>query len=258
MIQSSIIYFHFSRFFPLLLIIFISLPVFSQNDNIEKQYLHGRVFSKTTGEPLANIHVINPDLGKGSSTRQDGTFSMLVSEGNKVFFQALGYETDTIYISHDHLTNPFFVELIEKVYELPVVNIYPYATFSDFKHAFLNFKDPDPPMELNLPSVAYSPEASGTGIVMKGPITELYNHFSRRGRELQKYQQLLASEETSRKASKVVNVELVQRVTGIQDEKEVYEFLNFCNITDEFILSHKEFEVYEILLACFKVYSENR
>ncbi len=244
-----------------MLICMVPLGLSGQNVP-QPEILEGFVMDQNDTTGIPNVHVINLTKARGTTTAADGSFSITAARGDSVMFQAIGYRNDTISVTErflkDHLK--LRIVLIERVYELPTVDVFPYATFAEFKHAFLNFKDPDPPIEFHLPEIYYMPEepAVGTGIRAPGPISAFYDHFSRRSRELQKYKQVLANEEISRKASRVLSVEMVKSVTGLQNDREVYDFMEYCNLTDEFILSHKEYEVYAILFACYERYCEEK
>ncbi|MBW6480450.1 MAG: carboxypeptidase-like regulatory domain-containing protein [Bacteroidales bacterium] len=221
--------------------------------------LKGFVVDERDSTAIPNVHIINLNRVKGTTSGNDGSFGILVNPGDSILFQAVGFVSDTLKITTEMLVGKerVIVPLIDKTYQLPTVDVYPWATFTDFKYAFLNFEDPESPINLNLPPVEFQPEpGEGVGIVIPGPITALYDHFSRRGRELAKYREV--SEETvlARRASRVVNPEIVKRLTGIESEQEYYIFLDFCNISDEYIVSTQEYQVYQRILQCYKQYAE--
>jgi hypothetical protein len=229
------------------------------NEPKEGKIFRSRVVQLSDSTSIPNAHVINLGNGRGTSTAADGSFNMAVEAGDKVLFTALGFHNHTLIVDSAIFENelPTMVVLEEKMYDLPVVEIYPYATFTDFKYAFLNFKDPEPAIKLNLPkSFNIATPGEGFGVTIKGPITALYDQFSKRGKELRNYQEVIEKEELRRKASRVVNVETVRRYTHLRDEAEIYRFLRFCNMPDEYIIASTEYEVYQQLMACYQQYCE--
>ncbi len=225
----------------------------------EGKMLKGMVVNQSDTTGIPNVHIINLQNGRGTSSDAIGSFLMPVKSGDQILFTALGYHNDTLMVDNElyndnHLA---LVALENKSYDLPVVEIRPYATFTDFKYAFLNFKDEDTAIELNMPKITYMPDpGEGVGIRIDGPITALYDQFSKRGKELRKYKEVLEKEELHRKASRVVNVETIRRYTDLKEEAEIYKFLRFCNISDEFIVENNQYEVFQQLLACYRQYCE--
>jgi hypothetical protein len=224
----------------------------------QKKFLMGRVVSESSSVPVANAHIINLMSARGTHTSADGSFVILVAAEDRLLFQSIGFANDTLYISSEIFAEGYvMVELAERIYELPQVDVFPYPTFTDFKFAFLNRQVPDDTYELRLPELPnLTQPGEGFGVRIDGPITALYNQFSRRGRELREYQNVLVREDLRRRASRIVNVEIVRRYTSLEDEAEIHEFLRFCNMTDEYILSAGEVKVYEQLLACYRQYLE--
>jgi hypothetical protein len=221
--------------------------------------LRGFVIDDRDSTAIPNVHIINLNRVKGTTSGNDGSFGILVNPGDSILFQAVGFVSDTLKITPEILVSRdrIIITLMDKTYQLPTVDVYPWATFSDFKYAFLNFEDPDPPLNLNLPPVEFQAEpGEGVGIVIPGPITALYDHFSRRGREMAKYREVSEEAEMARRASRVVNPDIVKRLTGIESKQEYYIFLDFCNISNEYITSTQEYIVYQRILQCYKQYAE--
>ncbi len=223
--------------------------------------VQGVVLGLPDSTAVPGVHVLNLTRGVGTTTNVDGQFAMRAKAGDEIRFTAIGFEsltltlTDSILAKEEKLT----IVLKDKVYDLPTVEVRPYATFTEFKYAFLNFKDPDPPLDLNLPAVQpyYEPRDPGemVSVTAPGPISVLYDHFSRREKEKRQYQEVLAQEELARKAKYVINPTVVKNLTGIDTEEEYYAFLRFCNMSNEYIVNTLEYEVYQRLRQCYQQYA---
>lgn len=249
------------KYFLFTLVAFIALLAinipnsFSQEVTGQK-LLSGRVINSKDSSPLPDVHIVNIRSARGTISNANGSFVLLVESGDQLLFQSLGYHNDTLMIDFNHFNDYEVIALREQVYELPVVDVFPYNNFTDFKYAFLNFKDKEPAYQLHLPELPNLAEPSnGFGVTIPGPITAIYDQFSKRGRELRKYQEVLIADNLQRRASRVVNVETVRRYTSLKDEAEIYRFLRYCNMSDEYIVSVSEYEVYQQLLACFQQYT---
>lgn len=220
--------------------------------------LKGLVIDKRDSTAIPNVHIINLNRLSGTTSGSDGSFSIMISKGDSILFQAVGFFTDTLAITDEIINSEkiIIVPLRDRTYQLPTVDVYPYATFAEFKHAFLNFEDPEPPLDLQLPPAEFQPDpGDAVGIVITGPITALYDRFSRRGREMAKYKEITDEAELARRASKVVNPEVIKRLTGIESEQEYYIFLDFCNMSDEYIINTKEYLVYQRIMRCYDQYA---
>jgi hypothetical protein len=234
----------------------VNIPHALAQQNSGQKLLTGRVINSKDSSPLPDVHIINIKSARGTSSNANGSFMIMVEQHDQLLFQSLGFHNDTLVIDFNQYDDYVVIALREQVYELPVVEVFPYNSFTDFKYAFLNFKDKEPVYELHLPNLPnLAVPSEGFGVTIPGPITAIYDQFSKRGRELRKYQEVLVAEDLHRRASRVVNVETVKRYTTLQDEAEIYRFLRYCNMSDEYIVSVSEYEVYRQLLACFNQYT---
>jgi hypothetical protein len=253
----------------LLLALLFTVPVFMRpasgsgfapdGKGIASQYAEGRVrglvVHAADSSALGSVHVINLSKARGTASAENGSFAIAASEGDQIMFQSVGFTNDTITVTPAVLDpgHILLVALYAKTYELSSVDVFPYATFAEFKHAFLHFQDPEPEFDLNLPDLPYIPPADGSGgAVIRGPITYLYHRFSKRGKEWTRYQEVLESESLALQAARIVNPELVRRYTELEDEEEIKEFLEYCKLSDEFIVRSPRTAVYEALLACYR------
>jgi len=220
--------------------------------------LKGFVIDERDSAAISNVHIINLNRIRGTTSDNTGAFTIWAKEGDSIMFQAVGFLNDTLRVTADIIEKreKIFILMKEKIYQLPTVEVLPYATFQEFKYAFLNFEDPDPPFELDLPPLDFQPDpGENPGIVIPGPITALYDRFSRRGRELARFRELTEEAEVARRASRIVNYDIIRRLTGIESEQEYYIFMDFCNISNDYIVNTKEYIVYKRILQCYEQYA---
>jgi hypothetical protein len=136
--------------------------------------------------------------------------------------------------------------------DLTKLGIHPWpATWEQFKKEFMEVKVEDPManLDLHLPS----PEELRNyaypcgGIRMQGPISYLYDQFSREARSKKTYADLMIKE----KVSKRYNKEVVAKVTGMTNEDEIKKFMEFCALQIQFILESTDYELYAAIMNCY-------
>lgn len=250
--------------FSLVLMLLTSLFLFLGNQQVRAvpppELLRGKVISRSDSTAIPNVHVINQSHARATTSGAEGQFGIPVQVGDSIRFQAIGFETRVFGISQEVLNQQedWVVRLEEKIYELPVVEIWPYQTFSEFKYAFLNFKDPEPEFELELPEVSLDAipgnRPPGLGVVIPGPITFLYDRFSRRGKAQRNYLEVMRQEDLASRASRVVNPQVIERLTGLKEREDINAFLIHCGITDEYVVNTREAEVFARIIACYEGY----
>ena len=223
--------------------------------------VRGIVVRATDSTALGDAHIINLSKSSGTASAENGSFAIAASEGDQLMIQSVGFRNDTITVTRTVLDTGHIlvVGLLPKTYELSGVDVFPYATFAEFRHAFIHFEDPEPEFDLHLPELPYIPPADGSGGgVIRGPITYLYDRFSKRGKELTRYQEVLEAESLAEQAGRIVNPDLVRRYTELEVEEEISEFLLYCRLSDEFIVRSPRHAVYEALLDCYRNYLAER
>jgi hypothetical protein len=107
----------------------------------------------TIGDSLygvAGVNVYVPKTGRGTSTNQYGFFSVPVLTGDSVVFSAIGYKKQYLIIPKNYQSDGYSIimQMQEDPTELPMVNVFPWATERDFKEAVLAVKLPDDGMAI--------------------------------------------------------------------------------------------------------------
>jgi len=131
------------------------------------------------------------------------------------------------------------------------------ATWEEFKKEFIEMKVEDPiaNLDLHLPSPkemrneAY-PQG---GIVMQGPISFLYDKFSKEAMSKRIYAELTKKDEAAVRYNKVV----ISKITGMHDEDEIRKFIDFCALRVQFILDASDYELYAAIMDCYQNFCIN-
>jgi hypothetical protein len=186
-----------------------------------------------------------------------GTFHIPVIAGDTISVSAPSFNHYYIVIPKEVKGQEYITEVIMKQ-ELAgwrdlVKSPWP-ATYEEFKAEFMKIEIVDPlaNLDLHLPSpeelrnYAY-PQG---GIVIQGPISFLYDQFSKEARSKKLYAELVVKE----KAGKRYNKELVAKITGLKNDDQIKKFMEFCSLQIRFILESTDYELYAAILDCYKDY----
>ncbi|WP_246000883.1 carboxypeptidase-like regulatory domain-containing protein [Pontibacter diazotrophicus] len=101
-----------------------------------------------TGDSLfgvAGVSVYVPNSTRGTVTNEYGFFSVPVLAGDSVLFSALGFKKQYLIIPKNYSSQSYSIimQLQEDPTELPMVDVFPWATERDFREAVANVKLPD-------------------------------------------------------------------------------------------------------------------
>lgn len=101
-----------------------------------------------TGDSLygvAGVGVYVPNSTRGTQTNEYGFFSVPVLAGDSVLFSAIGYKKQYLIIPKTYSSQSYSIimQLQEDPTELPMVDVFPWATERDFREAVANVRLPD-------------------------------------------------------------------------------------------------------------------
>lgn len=94
---------------------------------------------------IPNVNVMIQGQNRGTTSNDDGVFSIVVFKGDVLVFSAVGFKTKKVAVP-DNLAGQHIgiAELMDQdTTYLPVTVIRPYPTKDEFKNAFLHWKIPD-------------------------------------------------------------------------------------------------------------------
>ena len=227
-----------------------------------------------TKEVIPYAHIIILNKKQGISSNYEGRFNLLLNYSDSLKISAIGFIPFT-YILRDtvNLQKVVTLDMNPMVYELTEVKITPFLSYAELRKAFVNFKPSEEYilykrfME-NMKMITNLNEleslSADYGISTGGPISLIYNAFSRRAKSHRKLKQLRKEdfEQALISSNQAVisykyNFEIVSRLIDEKDKLFVKEFMEFCNLSDKYLLEVSDIDLYKNLLLRYDAFLEN-
>lgn len=199
-------------------------------------------------------YVVNQNTSTGTLSDEAGKFAIHIKPGDTLKFSYTGYEVTKVFTHNlkDSIRNNVLnikVYLKQKVSELKSVTIINQSFSKEEKEYYQRKVD-----EYNrVISSPFTTGATGAGL----SIDAIYYAFSKKGKELQKlsliYQQLLYDEVREHRLSN----EMIRNITG-NDTLDVKAFAKHCYLSNEFIATAPDYDLYYAVRRCYREYCEMR
>lgn len=205
------------------------------------QYIVSGVVTDQDGDALVSAIIIGKKSDKGMYPNVKGEFKLIVYPPDTIVVSAMGYDVKRIIILPDDsfLNKRLEIALTSKAYELGSVNIMAQRNFEEVKEDIKGLK----PFEY---------QTKGFGAVAS-PVTYLYERFSRRVQSEKKVVEL-ENEDLKRDALKDLLSQYVSKDILDLDAKEFDDFLNYCRLTNEFILNSSQYDLIMELKRSYGLY----
>ena len=261
----------------LVLIFWLFVPVLYAQDHsaVKEIYIEGFI-TNPDGRYLENVHVVNLTANSGSNSNREGQFRIEARPGDSLRFTGIGYNPLTYRIPS---TRPSPVLPLHIVMESDTIlitgaYIYPWpADVAAFKQAILSMEDQTPKVpDLKLNDKRFysstlpggTPPATIAGMAnpgltytIPGPITALYEAFSKTAKSQRKFEELVKDDQKREVAARRYNAEVVKQVTHFTSDKEIQDFMIFCNLSIDFIIRSSEYDLYLAIHDCLLAYNES-
>jgi hypothetical protein len=230
--------------------------------------------SNPQGNYIENVHVVNISGNKGASSNRQGQFRINAFPGDTLRFTCIGYVQLKFYIPADRQSPiiPLHVVMNSDTTQIAGVTIYPWpADANALKKAVLAMEDQTPQVpDLKLNDIRYTaapmsdgkpnitiPGMGNPGLTytIQGPITALYEAFSKTAKSQRKYQSLVNADNRKVIAAYRYNPEVVKQVTVFKTDKEIQDFMLYCNLQVDFIVNATEYELFKAIYECQIAYN---
>lgn len=224
---------------------------------------------------VENVHVVNISANTGTNSNLQGQFRLDAMPGDSLRFTGIGYTPLTYCVPSVSQSPiiPLHIVLQSDTISITGAFIYPWpADAAAFKQAILAMADQTPKVpDLKLNDMRYNaanqpgggppstlPGMANPGLTytIKGPITALYEAFSKTAKSQRKYEMLVKDDQKREVAARRYNAEVVKQVTHFTSDKEIQDFMLYCNLSVDFIISSSEYDLYKAIHECLLAYNQ--
>lgn len=228
------------------------------------QYMFkGKLVDADSGISVGLSHVRNYYKGTITVSNQDGAFTMPVQSGDTLLISRIGYVTLKYAVPAQEPQHITEILLQQKTEELQEVVISKFPTESRFKEQLLGLQLPEEKVALQLPppppfTRSSAPEGEMTLWSKEGLVSGIANRFNDKERGRQFKARVEVKEKLEAYIATKFNKEVVQRITGLEDEERLNEFMKFCVLSDDFLYNANEYQIHDAVLGCFKDFLASR
>ena len=238
--------------------------------------ISGKVIDADSLTPVSSVFIYVPDQENGTITNENGFFSITIDPSDTLIFSAVNYLPE-IYLLPDSLKSgrPYVeIALTLRTIELEEVvvqgHLNPAAVRRYLDNVNRKRKEENPPNiyrdkpqsePITKPAGRKHTVSLGTstkpegGAALEGALTGLANLFNKRAQQQKRIAALLEARQ-NREAQEAYqefidsrfNQEVVSEATGLEG-RELREFLEYCNLSDEFIYYASEYELLEAIFS---------
>jgi hypothetical protein len=261
----------------LILISWLASPALQAQVNLPAVSIYVEGFiTNPEGRYIENVHIVNLSDKRGVNSSREGQFRMEALPGDSLRFTGIGYNPLTYRIPAERPSPvlPLHIVMESDTILITGAYIYPWpADAAAFKQAILSMEDQTPTVpDLKLndrrfysqtlpggppPSTIPGMANPGLTYTIPGPITALYEAFSKTAKSQRKFGELVKDDQKREVAARRYNAEVVKQVTRFTSDKEIQDFMLFCNLSIDFIIRSSEYDLYLAIHDCLLAYNES-
>ena len=223
--------------------------------------ISGTIISDNTGTPLANVNIININKVTGTTTNNQGSFELVVTQSDTLHITLLGFESLRIRVTNDWIKNKTtIIQLTQKAIPLNEVVISPYYLTGyleidaklipikeDFRYSISGLGQ-------GYEAGQYAPDAFGKVLgSIFNPADMLYNVFGKRPQQLKKLREMRKDDTVRKLLETKYDRETISLLLGVS-QNEIAEILNRCSYSEAFIKSANDLQIMDAISGCYEQY----
>ena len=209
--------------------------------------------------PFANIH--NKKNKTGTQATIEGFYTILVAPGDSVEITAIGYKKSILFLPYGFVGTTFHydVPLKHLTYTLPSFTKY-YMDMEIFTREFTAMSIPENKRYITIDNgqiTSSAPVSPNFGVTLNGPISWLYNKFSRKAKEMAKLADLRSNELENYTANQRLTPQFISLATGLPEEKTM-DLAAYCDISQSALANYSNYDLILALLKCLDIYKKDK
>lgn len=251
----------------ILLLLFLLTVVMGYSQDTESDVLKATVVNAQTDVPMGNVHIINLNQVIGTTSNDNGEFSITAAVNDTIFFSYLGFKTQKIRVTNDMFKyGGTKIALTELAYALEEVIVKPYQLTGYLE---IDVK--------NLPvNEAYQYSISGLSKSYEGgnknpsavtkvlgailnPADLLRNLFGKQPNQMRKLRKMKEDDQIRDLLASKFDRETLTQLLQIE-KVDIEDILTNCNYSKSFIMTANDLQILDAISSCyeeFKVLNRN-
>lgn len=237
------------RFIFLISVCVLSLSATGQN----RLLLGGVVNNHLSGEPISAVHVLNLTDSLATITSPAGAFKIPAKVGDSLVFSIIGYSTRAMIVSEEDLLADFIrIKMVQRSYEIGEVEVNPFGTKEQFRERFMELEVDDGTIEIvgikgpskdrrTIPVTEDANEIKKAKYMLS-PASFIYGNLSKDAKARQELHKLERERDKHKYNYQKFNETVVNRITGYEG-KQLTEFMNYCNFSQQQIYRYSDYEL---------------
>ncbi|GIM61753.1 membrane protein [Capnocytophaga canis] len=241
-------------------VLFVMITLFTGMLSAQSTEVKGTVYSVQDNKGIANVHVLNLNSVKGTTTNEQGYFSIKATVNDTLYLSFLGYKSIKVLVTNDMIRFPDTkIGMTELAYALEEVVITPYKLTGyldiDAKNAPVN---ENKRYSISGLEIGYESRANASMVgrilsSVMNPADMLYRLFSSKGQEVRKLQKLKDDNKLSDALSQRYDRETLLELLQV-DRAELENIIRSCNYSNEFIMSANDLQILDAISNCYEEY----
>jgi len=228
-----------------------SILLFSQEENV-----YGVVKDSASLDPMIAVHVQNINKRLITYTNPDGEFRIPALVGDTLILSSVGHQTLAWIVEEDWPQGKEFLLPVNTIY-LDEVLVGKFPTYLRLKDQVINLQVEDSSYVVpGIPRVVITEADNLNGALsVRGPISRIYNAFSKEAKEKKKLKKMLGEKPLRDKANLKFTREWVSQTTKLKGDM-LTGFIEYCDFSIEYIAKTPRYIIHEDMMALLPEFLE--
>lgn len=233
---------------------------FAQNES-EGDIVTGKVLNAANDVPLENVHIVNLNQVKGTTTNSEGDFELPATVNDTLYFSYLGFRTIQVRVTNDWLKyGAVKVKMTELGIALEEVVVKPIQLTGyleiDVKNIpiYENTRYSISGLNAGYEGGEHNSSAANKLLgAIFNPADALYNIFGNKPKQMKKLRQMKEDDEIRNLLQNKFDRKTLAAVLQIS-EVDIDEILGRCNYSRDFMRTANDLQILDAISGCYEEY----
>lgn len=245
----------------LFVLCWVPVLLLAQETALEEKTIIGKVLNDANDEPIEGVHVVNLNKVVGTTTSEQGDFSIHAQVNDTLYFSYLGFKSIRVRVTNDWMRyGDIKIKMTELGIALEEVVVRPVQLTGyvqvDAKiiPIYDNYRYSISGLNTGYEGGNVQPGAVGKVLsAVFNPADFLYNVFGKRPKQMRKLRQMKQDDNIRELLQSKYDRETLMAVLQLE-RVDVDEILNNCNYSETFIRTANDLQILDAINECYEEY----